>query len=151
NWWNGRDLRSNVQRIFFDHFGNTIFVAEQKDELVGFLIGFLSQSNPKKAFIHLVGVRPDARKIGLGSLLYSHFIDACVNHGRTIFRSCTSIENKDSIEFHKRIGFSPVPGDGEIEGVPVSYSYIGKDYPMVLFLKKVGILQFFDQQCISAP
>ena len=136
DWWNGRDLRGNVQRIFFDHFGDTVFVAEKNDELVGFLIGFLSQSNPDEAFIHLVGVRPDARKIGLGNLLFEHFINACAKHGRTVFSSCTSIENKDSIEFHKRIGFSIVPGDDVIEGIPVSYSYIDNNHPMVLFRRE---------------
>ncbi len=137
DWWDGRDLRSNVQKIFFDHFGDTVFIAEHDGELAGFLIGFLSQSRSEEAFIHLVGVNPDARKGGLGRLLYQRFIDACVDRGRNVFRSCTSIENRDSIEFHRRMGFSIVQGDDEIEGIPVSYGYIGRDHPMVLFCREL--------------
>ena len=136
-WWEGRDLRSNAKRVFFDHFSDTIFIAEVNNDLVGFIIGFLSQSKPKEAYIHLVGVRPDMRELGLGSLLYINFIEACHRYGRSIFQCCTSIMNKKSIEFHQRIGFSIEPGEGIIDGIPVSYSYYGQDSPMVLFRKEV--------------
>jgi GNAT superfamily N-acetyltransferase len=137
DWWNGRDLRSNAQRIFFDHFSNTIFIAEYNNELVGFLIGFLSQSRPFEAYIHLVGVRPDMRKNGLGRLLYRRFIEFCSDQGRFIFRSCTSILNKESIEFHKCIGFSIEPGNGKIDGIPVLYGSNKDHPPTVLFMKEI--------------
>ena len=139
DWWNGRDLRKNAQRIFFDHFGNTLLIAEHKNEMIGFLIGFLSQSRLKEAYIHLVGIHPDARKFGLGHMLYNQFYKVCSNYGRSIFRSCTSIVNKESIKFHIKLGFSIETGDGEIDGIPVLYGS-NKDHPPIeLFMKEIKI------------
>lgn len=137
DWWNGRDLRKNAQRIFFDHFSNTLLIAEYKNEIISFLIGYLSQSEPEEAYIHLGGVHPDMRKLGLGRLLYGQFFDVCSNHGRSICRSCTSIENRKSIEFHECIGFSIEPGDGDIYGIPVLYGSNKDHPPTVLFMKLV--------------
>ena len=139
NWWEGRDLRQNAQKIFFDHFSNTTFIAEYNNEMIGFLIGFLSQSKPEEAYIHLVGIHPDMRKLGLGSLLYERFIEVCSRHGRSIFRSCTSIVNKESIAFHKYMGFSIEQGEGEIDGIPVLYGTDKDHPPTVLFMKDIKI------------
>ena len=140
DWWNGRDLRQNAQRIFFDHFGNTIFIAEYNNEMIGFIVGFLSQSKPKEAYIHLVGIHPEMRKLGLGRLLYEHFIEVCSNcYGRSTFRSCTSIVNRESIKFHKKIGFSIETGDGEIDGIPVLFGLNKEHPPIVLFMKEIKI------------
>jgi len=57
DWWGGR-MRDMLPRLFFVHFRETSFVAEEAGELVGFLCGFLSQTHADEAYCHFVGVRP---------------------------------------------------------------------------------------------
>lgn len=135
DWWGGRDLRSMLPKVFFIHFHKTIYIAELKNELVGFLVGFLSQSDDKVGYIHFVGVHPRYRKAGIGRLLYQKFYAACRNSGRSLIKSCTSPINKLSIDFHLRMGFNIEPGDGSIDGVPVTMDFFRKNDPMVLFKK----------------
>jgi ribosomal protein S18 acetylase RimI-like enzyme len=136
-WWGGRDLRSSVLKVFFIHFCNTIFIAQKGDELVGFLVGFLSQTDSKEGYIHFAGVHPDMRKIGLGRNLYQKFFETCLEHSRSIVRSCTSPVNKLSIGFHQHMGFTIEPGDSIVDGIPVTMNYLRENDPKVLFMKEL--------------
>lgn len=136
-WWDGRDLSASVLKIFFIHFSNTTFVAHKSGELVGFLVGFLSQTDYKEGYIHFVGVHPIMRKIGLGRTLYQEFFEVCMTHSRSIVRSCTSPINKTSIEFHQRMGFTIEPGDSTVDGVPVTMNYLRDNDPKVIFKKEL--------------
>jgi predicted GNAT superfamily acetyltransferase len=60
-WWGGRQMRDMLPKLFFLHFRETSFVAERDGELAGFLVGFLSQSEPADAYVHFVGVGPAER------------------------------------------------------------------------------------------
>lgn len=73
-WWGGRNMADMLPKLFFDHFTYTSFMAEKDGKLVGFLIGFLSQSHPNEAYIHFVGVHPDYRRHDIGKHLYNHFL-----------------------------------------------------------------------------
>jgi ribosomal protein S18 acetylase RimI-like enzyme len=138
DWWDGRDLTSMLPKVFFIHFHNTIYCAELKNEFVGFLVGFFSQTDEQVGYIHFVGVHPGYRKTGIGRLLYQKFYDACKINNRSIVKSCTSPINKLSINFHKRIGFEIESGDGIIDDVPVTLNYLGKNNPKVLFRKELN-------------
>src|ERR1044071_601997 len=85
-WW-GRPLGGLLPRPFFTEFRNTSFVVERDGELVAFLVGFLSQSNPEDAYIHAVAVAPTWRRRGLGPLLYERFVEVARRHGRTRIRA----------------------------------------------------------------
>ena len=80
DWWGGRQMRALLPRLFFEHFRETSFVAEEDGELVGFLNGFLSQTFPDEAYIHFVGVRPDRRGSGLARELYERFFAVARAH-----------------------------------------------------------------------
>ena len=136
-WWGGRDLTSMLPKVFFMHFHNTIYIAELKNELVGFLVGFLSQTEDKVGYIHFAGVHPSYRKAGIGRLLYHKFYDACKTNDRSIVKSCTSPINKLSIKFHKRLGFEIESGDGIIDNVPVTLNYHGENDHKVSFRKEL--------------
>jgi ribosomal protein S18 acetylase RimI-like enzyme len=138
DWWGGRDLSSSVLKVFFIHFSDTAFIAEIGGELVGFLIGFMSQSQEKVGYIHFAGVHPRFRRAGIGRLLFEKFYAACRQQGRSIVKSCTSPVNKLSIDFHRRLGFELEPGDGAVDGVPVTLNYLGKGNPKVLFRKTMS-------------
>jgi ribosomal protein S18 acetylase RimI-like enzyme len=128
-WWGGRDMAPMLPKLFFLHFEGTSFVADDDEEqLAGFLIGFLSQTDGKEAYIHFVGVAPKRRGEGIGRALYEHFFDAVRARGRTVVRCVTSPLNTDSVAFHEALGF-------EIERVAPDYDGPGED--RVTFVKRL--------------
>jgi predicted GNAT superfamily acetyltransferase len=96
-----------LPKLFFVHFRDTSFVAERKGQLAGFLVGFLSQSEPDAAYVHFVGVSPAERGTGLGRELYERFFDQARAEGRTRVSCVTSTANTRSVAFHTAIGFEP--------------------------------------------
>lgn len=119
-WWGGRDMVDMLPKLFFVHFRDTSFVAERDGELAGFLVGFLSQSEPDAAYVHFVGVSPAERGTGLGRGLYERFFEAARAAGRTRVSCVTSPANTASVAFHTAIGFEP--------GAPqVAYDGPGED------------------------
>jgi ribosomal protein S18 acetylase RimI-like enzyme len=114
DWWGGRQVRDMLPRLFFTHFRDTSFAAEDDDgELAGFLCGFLSQTYPEQAYVHFVGVSPGHRGAGLARELYERFFAAARTAGRTSVHCVTSPQNTASIAFHRRLGFEV---EAEVEG-----------------------------------
>ncbi|MEV0229600.1 GNAT family N-acetyltransferase [Nonomuraea sp. NPDC050786] len=112
DWW-GRPVLPSLPRLFLDHFHRTSLIAEGPAGLAGFLIGFLSPSEPDEAYIHFVGVSPDARNGGLARTMYERFFELARRHDRRVVKAVTAPVNRASIAFHRRMGFEPsdpVPG-----------------------------------------
>jgi ribosomal protein S18 acetylase RimI-like enzyme len=144
DWWDepalaGRAAErvSLVPRLFFQHFGDTSFLLEQDGELLGFLIGFLSQSQPAEAYIHFVGVAPSARRRGIGSAQYEHFFELARARGRTTVHCITSPGNTRSIAFHRGLGFAVAKGDRERDGVAFMADYDGPGLDRVVFSRSL--------------
>ena len=129
-WWGGRAMIDMLPRLFFVHFADTAFVAEDGSALVGFLAGFLSQSRPDEAYIHFVGVAPSHRGQGIGRMLYERFFAVARQRSRTLVRCVTAPVNERSMAFHRAMGF-------EVERVAPSYDGRGGDrVPMVKRLER---------------
>ncbi|MGE7904536.1 GNAT family N-acetyltransferase [Peribacillus sp. NPDC094092] len=137
-WWGGRQMSDMLPKLFFDHFTNTSFIAERKGEIVGFLIGILSQSQSDEAYIHFVGVHPEYRKNDIGRHLYHQFFNAVHQNGRKIVRCVTSPVNKSSIAYHLKMGFEMEAGDRLMDGVSVHSDYDGLNQDRVLFVKQLS-------------
>jgi ribosomal protein S18 acetylase RimI-like enzyme len=136
DWWGGRDIRASLPKVFLMHFWNTSFIMENdRGEMIGFLIGFLSPANDREAYIHFAGIHPNYRRQGLGEMLFKRFFELSRENGRMIVRSCTSPVNKGSIAFHTRMGFAIEQGDGVVDGTPVTLDYNRPGDPKVLFIK----------------
>lgn len=107
DWWGGRQIDHLQHELFFEHFTNTVFIAEDDDgTMIGFINGFYSQTESETAYVHFIGVSPKARHTGLGRKLYQTFFEKCLSDGRKKVRSCTSKANQPSIQFHQQLGFS---------------------------------------------
>jgi ribosomal protein S18 acetylase RimI-like enzyme len=119
-WWDGRDLRPLLPRVFFEHFRSMSLVVEFEDELIGFLVGFLCPDHAEEAYIHMVGVHPAWRRVGLAGDLYRRFFGIARAQGRTVVRAVTAPVNKGSIAFHTALGFAVLPGDAEVDGLAVT-------------------------------
>jgi ribosomal protein S18 acetylase RimI-like enzyme len=126
-WWGGRAMAAMLPKLFFIHFRDTSFVADDDGDLAGFLVGFRSQTFDDEAYVHFVGVDPGRRGSGLGRLLYERFFAAV--EPRTIVRAVTSPINESSVAFHRRLGF-------EIDRVDEDYDGRGK--ARVLLVKRLG-------------
>ncbi len=137
DWWDGRQMRDMLPKLFFTHFRETSFIVEQNGAVVGFLNGFFSQTFSDEAYIHFVGVHPDFRKAGVARVMYEQFFEAAKSHGKTLVRCVTSPVNKPSIAFHLRMGFEIEAGDAVGDGVSVHTNYDGKGESRVLFVKKM--------------
>ncbi|HUG65928.1 MAG TPA: GNAT family N-acetyltransferase [Gaiellaceae bacterium] len=129
-WWGGREMAPMLPKLFFIHFEGTSFVAEDATgELVGFVCGFLSQAADDEAYIHFVGVDPEARGTGLGRALYERFFEEVRGNGRAVVRCVTSPLNRRSVAFHESLGF-------EVERVVPDYDGPGED--RVLLVKRLS-------------
>ena len=129
DWWGGRQVNHLLPAVFFVHFEGTSFVAcADNHELAGFLCGFLSQTNPEEAYVHMIGVAPELRRQGTGRRLYETFFSAAHEHGRCLVRAITAPFNTGSIAFHEAMGF-------QIERVLSDYAGPGED--RLLFSKRL--------------
>ena len=100
----------------------------RRRQAAGFVIGFLSQTDPQEAYIHFVGVSPERRGEGIGRTLYERFEEAR-GQGRSLVRCVTSPANGDSVAFHEALGF-------EVDRVAEDYDGPGED--RVLLLKRLA-------------
>jgi ribosomal protein S18 acetylase RimI-like enzyme len=125
-WWGGRPMAAMLPKLFFVHFRDTSFVAEDDEGLAGFLCGFRSQTYGDEAYIHFVGVDPRTRGSGLGRALYERFFEAITP--RTVVRAVTSPVNERSVAFHQALGF-------EIDRVDEDYD--GRGEARVLLVKRL--------------
>jgi len=135
DWWDGRHMVDMLPKLFFQHFQDTSFVAEQDGQIIGFLIGFVSQTYPTEAYIHFIGVHPDYWKDGVAKNLNQKFFEKVAEKGCNVVRCVTSPVNKTSIAFHTRMGFQMEKGNSQVDGVPVTVNYDGKGQDRVLFVK----------------
>jgi predicted GNAT superfamily acetyltransferase len=104
-WWGGRHIAWLAQRLFFEHFADTSLIADDDLGLAGFLIGFLSQSRPDEAYVHMAATRSDRRCTGLARDLYARFFELARAAGRDVVTCITAPTNEGSIAFHTALGF----------------------------------------------
>ena len=133
DWFSGEPMVDLLPRLFFDHFHTSSLLIEDAGERVGFLVGFRSQSCPTMAHIHFVGVHPDYRARGIGRLLYHRFFALMREQGVNEIDCLTSPTNYGSIRFHRRMGFTLVQGDTEINGIPILTDFNGPGTRLVVF------------------
>jgi ribosomal protein S18 acetylase RimI-like enzyme len=114
DWWGGRRMAAMLPKLFFVHFRDTSFVAEDDGSLAGFLCGFCSQTHDDEAYVHFVGVDPERRGSGLGRELYERFFAAVAP--RTVVRAVTAPVNERSVAFHRALGFEVVRVDEDYDG-----------------------------------
>lgn len=135
DWW-GRPTSYKFHPVYLYQFGNTAFVMEDQGRVVGFVVGFISQADPREAYIHLVAADPQFRSRGIGRALYNHFCAEVLARGCCRVRAITMPNNRDSIAFHQHMGFRILEvGAGEIEGIKAVRDYSGPGQHRVVFVK----------------
>jgi GNAT superfamily N-acetyltransferase len=136
-WWGGRPMAAMLPKLFFVHFRCTSFAAVVDGQIVAFLIGFVSQTYPDQAYVHFLGVHPARRGEGLGRLLYERFFATAASLGCRTVQCVTSPVNRNSMAFHRRMGFSLLESDVKVDGVPVAVGYDGEGEDCVILTKNL--------------
>jgi GNAT superfamily N-acetyltransferase len=125
-WWGG-PVAQQAHPVFFHEFGDTALVAVDGQDLVGFVLGFVAPTAPPIAYIHLVGVRPDFQRKGLGQLLYERFAATCRARGVRQIKAITTAANEGSRKFHLALGFEE----------RLDADYAGRGRARVIFEKRM--------------
>ncbi len=109
SWTDGPDLHELLPRFLFGHFSDTSLIVEDADaELAGFIISFVSQTQPETGYLHLVWVSPERRLGGLAREMYMRVFDLLRGRGCTRVEAVTRPSNAASLAFHEHLGFTPV-------------------------------------------
>jgi GNAT superfamily N-acetyltransferase len=142
-WWGefggpdgSRQRALLLPRLFFQHFATCSYLIEGDDDrLLGFLVGFVSASQPDVAYIHFVGIDPEFRHAGLGAALYAKFFNDVARLGARTVNCITSPGNDASVAFHRSLGFDLEPGNSVLDGLPVQLDYDGPGLDRVAFTR----------------
>jgi ribosomal protein S18 acetylase RimI-like enzyme len=124
-FWGGRDMLALHHPVWLRQLGPDAVVVRERDVLLGYLLGTVTTRG--LAYVHLIAVREDSRRRGVGRLLYDAFFDDAKRRGARRVEAVTTTTNTDSIAFHRRLGFSD----------SVVPNYAGPDAPRVLFVSAV--------------
>jgi L-amino acid N-acyltransferase YncA len=135
DFWENERTKSLHNPILLYEFGNSAFVAKERDKVVGYIFGFISQTEPI-GYVKFIGVRRSHQKMGIGRRIYKHFAGFAKSKGCQELKAITSPANKVSVAFHKSIGMQPL-GEPNEEGVPVVKNYSGPGIDRVVFKKKI--------------
>ncbi len=133
--------RNSIYHLFTKFFSNTSLISEKEGEyILGFLLGFQSQKNPKDAYIHLLCVMPQFRNQGLAKSLVEKFIGIMSQKGCNNVYLITSPKNKRAINFYRRMGFEVDKKGKEIiiDGISTIEDYNGPGEHKVIFSKSLS-------------
>jgi ribosomal protein S18 acetylase RimI-like enzyme len=134
-FWDGRDTRALHHPILIHEFGNSAFVIRDGLQVLAYLFGFLSQSEPV-GYVHTIAVRAAARRRRLAQRLFDHFVEFARQHGCRHIKAITTPSNAGSIAFHKSLGMELL-GEANADGVPVIRDYAGLGVSRVVFWKAI--------------
>jgi GNAT superfamily N-acetyltransferase len=135
DFWGDERTKSLHNPILLYEFGNSAYVVKEGKKVVGYLFGFISQTEPV-GYVKFIGVRRSYQKRGIGRRLYQHFAEFARAKGCKELKAITSPMNKVSVAFHKSIGME-LQGEPNADGIPVVRNYSGPGIDRVVFKKKI--------------
>ena len=104
-----------LPRLWFKDFASTSFVIRGDDsQPIAFLVGYVSQTDKTKSYVHFIGVDPEYRADGLGRLLYEAFATKALGLGANRIEAVTSPINASSLRFHESLGFMAIENSGDL-------------------------------------
>jgi ribosomal protein S18 acetylase RimI-like enzyme len=137
-WWGERRMRSLLPRLWFQHFRGTSWIVEDASgRPAGFVVAFVSQDDPTTGYVHMIGADPNRRRAGIGRALYERVFDDMRDRGVRRVRAITWPGNRQSVAFHRAIGFDVEEGPGtqNLYGTPAYADYDGEGEDRVVFVR----------------
>lgn len=131
--------RDSIYHDLTRYFANTCLIAEDEDKIVGFLLGWVSQVDSSKAYLHDVCVIPEMRRRKIATDLYNRFFEAVNNMSCHKVYLIINPINKHSLDFHHNLGFK-LSEEGDLidlDGVRAVKDYNGPGKHMVVMYKNI--------------
>lgn len=114
-WWGGRNMAAMLPKLWFKDFTATSFVIRgDNSQPIAFLVGYISQTDKTKSYVHFIGVDPEYRTHGLGRSLYEAFASKAFGLGANRIEAVTSPINTTSLRFHESLGFMAKENNGDM-------------------------------------
>ena len=135
DFWDGRDTSALHHPMLVNEFGNSAFVIRAGPKVIAYLFGFVSQVEPV-GYVHLIAVRPSARRQCLGRELFRHFVEFARGHSCRYVKAVTTPSNLNLIAFHKSLGMELL-GEPNPAGIPIIPDYAGFNEARVVFWKPI--------------
>lgn len=144
--WPSFHERESIYHLFCKFFSNTSLICEADGATAAFLLGFISQVDPREAYIHLVAVDPAFQRHGIARSLYARFFEVVRERGVRAVRLIVNPDNHVSLAFHRKLGFEPDLHGPTIEsdGVTAVKDYNGEGIHMVPF--RLDVERFEEEQ-----
>jgi GNAT superfamily N-acetyltransferase len=99
------DTRALHHPVWFHQFGGFGALARSADgEDVGYVLGVVTAD--RLAYLHLLAVRDDRRRTGLGRQLVRWFDRLAASTGARVVQAVTRPDNDDARAFHRALGAS---------------------------------------------
>jgi diaminobutyrate acetyltransferase len=128
-------------KIMIRYFGDSCIVAEFKNELIGFILGFRSQVDKKKLFLWQIGVFSKYREQEIGKRMIDKFENLAEKKECKIIELTVDPENKPSFRFFEKNGYKNVSfKEGKtinINGKKASKDYYKPGRHFILYQKKL--------------
>jgi GNAT superfamily N-acetyltransferase len=100
-------------------------------------VAFISQDDPSTGYVHMIAADPNRRRAGVGRALYQQVFDDLGAHGVRRVKAVTWPGNRQSVDFHRSIGFrvDDGPGTQNLYGTPAYADYDGHGDDRVVFIR----------------
>ncbi|MCK6600722.1 MAG: GNAT family N-acetyltransferase [Bacteroidetes bacterium] len=135
DFWGSDRTAAFHHPVFLYEFGSTAWVLKEGELVLAYLFGFFS-GETATGYIHLVAVRKEWQKKGLGRHLVEEFAAAARLAGCTRMKAITTPGNLDSIQFHLAMGMR-MSGEAAPGDIPVVRDYSGPGMDRVVFIREI--------------
>ncbi len=140
----------HLYKIMSDHFGDTFFVAREdpengNSEIIGFMLGFISQKIPGYLFIWQIAVAEKSHGEKLGSRLLEYTIDQAIQKNCKAVMATVETTNTASQKLFEKFGFSIDSGEFKRKGQKLEYennkeairNYYNSGTDQIFYVKKI--------------
>jgi diaminobutyrate acetyltransferase len=130
-------------KIMLRYFGNTCFIAEFKKDIIGFIMGCISQVDPKTMFIWQIGVFSKFRGNEIGAMLLKELEKTAKGSNCERIELTIDPENISSQKFFEKQDYQNI-SQGEGDVIDVLGKTAVKDYykpsrHFILYEKKLNL------------
>jgi diaminobutyrate acetyltransferase len=132
---------AHFYRIVIRYFRDTCYLAERDGKILGFMWGFLSQTDPHTFFLWQIGVDPSTRGEGIGGRILEAAERELAERGCHRIELTIDPSNRPSQRLFEKRGYRNISDEEgrtiEVEGVLAVCGYYRPDGHFSLFEKRL--------------
>ncbi|MDA3792345.1 MAG: GNAT family N-acetyltransferase [Elusimicrobia bacterium] len=117
----------HLYKIILRYFNDTCFIVEQESEIIGFLMGFISQVHESTYFLWQIGISNSMQGKGIGGDLLEHAENKLSERGCKRIEVTIDPKNISSSKLFERMGYINISYKKE-KMVKVNGNIAVKDY-----------------------